>query len=76
MGNRLTLLPSVPLYNYAAPFQSSRNQLRSREAPWGLSKMLEHLRTKYMNPPVVIYENGKANLNSTQLSAQFLDNFN
>lgn len=40
------------------PFQSSRKQLRSREAPWGLSKMLEHLRTKYQNPPVVIYENG------------------
>ncbi|KAM0840281.1 hypothetical protein ACQ4PT_059767 [Festuca glaucescens] len=43
------------------PFQSSRNQLRSREgeAPWALSKMLEHLRTKYGNPPVVIYENGE-----------------
>ncbi|KAM0843105.1 hypothetical protein ACQ4PT_057925 [Festuca glaucescens] len=51
------------------PFESSRHQLgqefkqrglglRNDDAPWALRKLLEHLQTKYANPPVVIYENG------------------
>uniref|UniRef100_A0A804R354 Beta-glucosidase 11 n=1 Tax=Zea mays TaxID=4577 RepID=A0A804R354_MAIZE len=48
------------------PFESTvtRNQqvprlgLRNHEAPWALSKLLEHLQTHYGNPPVMIHENG------------------
>ncbi|KAK3121547.1 hypothetical protein QOZ80_8BG0655870 [Eleusine coracana subsp. coracana] len=44
------------------PFQISRNQLsfgiQNSEAPWALQKMLDYLKLKYHNPPVVIYENG------------------
>ncbi|KAL5651787.1 hypothetical protein ACJX0J_037245, partial [Zea mays] len=47
------------------PFESTvtRNQqvprlgLRNHEAPWALSKLLEHLQTHYGNPPVMIHEN-------------------
>ncbi|PWZ04917.1 Beta-glucosidase 31 [Zea mays] len=50
------------------PFESTvtRNQqvprlgLRNHEAPWALSKLLEHLQTHYGNPPVMIHENGEA----------------
>jgi beta-glucosidase len=34
--------------------------LRNHEAPWALSKLLEHLQTHYGNPPVMIHENGEA----------------
>jgi len=44
------------------PFQSSRNKHRIRmanhPAPWALRKLFEHLKHKYRNPPVLIYENG------------------
>ncbi|XP_066370100.1 beta-glucosidase 31-like isoform X3 [Miscanthus floridulus] len=53
--------------NFATlPFQSTmRNHqqerqlgLRNNEAPWALSKVLEHLQIQYGNPPVMIHENG------------------
>ncbi|TVU06507.1 hypothetical protein EJB05_49728, partial [Eragrostis curvula] len=43
------------------PFQGARNQLPghgNNETPWALQKMLDYLKLKYRNPPVVIYENG------------------
>jgi hypothetical protein len=43
------------------PFQEFKQRglgLGNHDAPWALRKLLEHLQTKYANPPVVIYENG------------------
>jgi len=33
---------------------------RNEHAPWALGKLLEHLKFKYGNPPVMIHENGYA----------------
>jgi len=33
-------------------------QGRYERAPWALGKLLEHLKLKYGNPPVMIHENG------------------
>jgi hypothetical protein len=33
--------------------------LQSSEAPWALQKLLDYLKLRYRNPPVVIYENGE-----------------
>ncbi|CAO2175716.1 unnamed protein product [Urochloa humidicola] len=44
------------------PFQSSRNKdslsIGNHPAPWALRKLLDFLKHKYRNPPVLIYENG------------------
>ncbi|KAK3123234.1 hypothetical protein QOZ80_8AG0626880 [Eleusine coracana subsp. coracana] len=44
------------------PFQSLTKQLglgiQSNEAPSSMQKLLDYLKLKYRNPPVVIYENG------------------
>jgi beta-glucosidase len=34
-------------------------QGRIESPPWALGKLLEHLKVKYGNPPVVIHENGR-----------------
>lgn len=34
-------------------------RIENNPAPWALSKLLNYLKHKYMNPPVVIYENGE-----------------
>lgn len=34
-------------------------QVQVETAPWSLSKLLEHLKLNYGNPPVWIHENGK-----------------
>ncbi|CAO2201402.1 unnamed protein product [Urochloa humidicola] len=44
------------------PFQSSRNKdglrIENHPAPWALRKLLDLLKHKFRNPPVLIYENG------------------
>jgi hypothetical protein len=40
-------------------FQQHRIRMANHPAPWALRKLFEHLKHKYRNPPVLIYENGE-----------------
>ncbi|CAD6339200.1 unnamed protein product [Miscanthus lutarioriparius] len=44
--------------DFTIGWQEPQLGLRNNEAPWALSKVLEHLRIQYGNPPVMIHENG------------------
>nr|CAB3482733.1 unnamed protein product [Digitaria exilis] len=39
-------------------FKQGGLRMQNHPAPWALNKLLDHLKHKYRNPPIVIYENG------------------
>jgi beta-glucosidase len=46
------------LTGFSSPFTDS-----NEDAPWALGKLLEHLKLKYGNPPVMVHENGRPEKN-------------
>ncbi|KAL6655258.1 hypothetical protein ACP70R_006084 [Stipagrostis hirtigluma subsp. patula] len=58
-------------------------ELQIESPPWALSKLLEHLKLNYKNPPVIIHENGAGDSPSTageivyddEFRSEFLQNY-
>ncbi|TVU03888.1 hypothetical protein EJB05_50561 [Eragrostis curvula] len=48
----------LKVYVYLSKIQQLSLRLQNHEAPWALLKLLDYVKVKYRNPPVVIYENG------------------
>ncbi|XP_047061053.1 beta-glucosidase 32-like isoform X2 [Lolium rigidum] len=44
-------------------------------APWALGKLLDHLKLKYGNPPIMIHENGYANAPQTLSKIEYEDDY-
>ncbi|CAM0952368.1 unnamed protein product [Alopecurus aequalis] len=45
------------------------------ESPWALGELLEHLKLKYRNPPVMIYENGYGDVPKTPSKIEYDDSY-
>lgn len=65
-------------YNDAAAIANPFKDIQEghlESAPWALGKLLDHLRLKYRNPPVMIHENGFADAPKTPSKIEFDDDY-
>lgn len=58
----------------ANPFEDIREG-QLEYAPWALGKLLEHLKLKYGNPPVIIHENGDGEAPKTPSKIEYDDDY-
>ncbi|KAF7059845.1 hypothetical protein CFC21_066698 [Triticum aestivum] len=59
-------------YAIANPFDDIQEG-RLEYAPWALGKLLDHLKIKYGNPPVMIHENGYADASELPRKVEYED---